>query len=63
MKAIFEFKNKNYILPLTKLYSYILKKDGLKTLIPRLKKEVWTNLKLRGENVTISEIKFKGINN
>lgn len=61
MKAKFLFKNEIVISELDKFEVFKLKKEGVKSMIGQLRNKVWTGLKLRGEQVTLSELKFKGI--
>jgi rRNA pseudouridine-1189 N-methylase Emg1 (Nep1/Mra1 family) len=61
MEAIFLFKNELVITELDKLELFQLEKSGLKSMIGKLRNKVWLGLKLRGERVTLSELKFKGL--
>ena len=58
MKAQFKFKDENITIELDVLEEMQLKKEGRRGLVSRIKNRVWTSLKLRGESVTMSEIKF-----
>lgn len=61
MEAKFLFKKELVKTELDELELFQLEKNGLKSMIGRLRKKVWVGLKLRGEKVTLSELKFKGI--
>ena len=58
MKAQFKCKDENITIELDVLEEMQLKKEGRRGLVSRIKNRVWTSLKLRGESVTMSEIKF-----
>ena len=60
-EAKFLFKNEIVKTELNAVELLQLEKSGLKSVIGRLRNKVWTGLKLRGESVTLSEIKFKGV--
>jgi hypothetical protein len=61
MEAIFLFKNEFVKTELDKLELLQLEKSGLKSMIGVLRNKVWVGLKLRGERVTLSELKFQGL--
>ena len=61
MEAKFLFKDELVRTGLDKLEIFQLEKNGLKAMIGRLRNKVWLGLKLRGEKVTLSELKFKGV--
>ena len=61
MEAKFLFKNELVRTELDELELFQLEKNGLKPMIARLRDKVWLGLKLRGEKVTLSELKFKGV--
>jgi len=61
MEAKFLFKNRLLRIELDELEQFQLEKYGLKAMIGRLRNKVWIALKLRGEKVTLSELKFKGV--
>jgi len=61
MEAKFLFKDELVRTELDKLEIFQLEKNGLKSMIGRLRNKVWIGLKLRGEKVTLSELKFKGV--
>ena len=61
MKAVFLFKGESIRTNLDDIDIFRLEKSGIKSIIGSLRTKVWTGLKLRGEKVTPSELKFKGI--
>lgn len=61
MEAKFLFKNEMVKTELDAVELFQLQKIGVKSVIGRLRNKVWTGLKLRGESVTLSELKFKGV--
>ena len=61
MEAEFLFKDELVRTELDELEQFQLRKFGLKSMIGRLRNKVWLGLKLRGEKVTLSELKFKGV--
>jgi hypothetical protein len=61
MEAKFLFKSELVRTELDELELFQLEKEGLKPMIGRLRNKVWLGLKLRGEKVTLSELKFKGV--
>lgn len=61
MKAIFLFKDELIKTELNKVEVLQLERNGVISVMGKLRKNVWLGLKLRGENVTLSELKFKGL--
>ncbi len=61
MEAKFLFKSELVRTELDELELFQLEKEGLKPMIGRLRNKVWLGLKLRGEKVTLNELKFKGV--
>jgi hypothetical protein len=59
--AKFLFKEELVRTELSQIEIFQLEKNGIKSMIGRLRNKVWLGLKLRGEKVTLSELKFKGI--
>ena len=59
--ATFQLNNEFVTIKLDQIHLMMLKSEGLKSLIHRLRGDVWVSLKLRGEKLTIRELKFKGI--
>lgn len=58
MKAQFKFKEEVVTTILTDIEELMITQGRRRELTPRLKDKVWIGLKLRGEKVTKSEIKF-----
>lgn len=61
MEAKFLFKDELVRTELNELELFQLEEFGLKSMIGRLRNKLWTGLKLRGEKVTLRELKFKGV--
>ena len=61
MTAQFEFNKTTYYLPLLDVDIYQLREYGIRSMIGKFRKEVWMHLKLKGESVTLREIKYKGL--
>lgn len=63
MKAKFLFKEREVKTELDVIELMQLEKEGIKSIIGRLRKKVFTGLKLQGEKLILSELKFKGLEN
>jgi len=61
MKANFKFKEEIVKTKLNDIDLFKLENHGIKSILGQLKQKVWLGLKLRGESVIISEIKFLGL--
>lgn len=61
MQAKFLFKTELLKTELNPVELHQLKQSGVKSIIGKLRSKVWTGLKLRGESVTLRELKFKGL--
>lgn len=62
MEAKFLYNNTTYRTTLNELEVFQLEKYGKRFTIDRLREKVWTSLKLKGESVTLRELKFQGFN-
>ena len=63
MEAKFLFKEREVRTELNQIELMQLKKEGIKSLVGRLRKKVFCGLKLQGESLILSELKFKGLEN
>lgn len=61
MNAKFLFKEKEVITELDVVELIQLEERGVKSLIGRLRRKVFTGLKLQGETLILSELKFIGL--
>ena len=59
--ATFQLNNEFVTIKLDQIHLMMLESEGLKSLIHRVRRDVWVSLKLRGEKLTMRELKFKGI--
>ncbi len=60
-KATFQLNNEFWTIKLDQIHLLMLEEGNLKSLIHRLRGDAFTTLTLRGEKLSIRDLKFKGI--